>query len=125
MRRLGRIVFVVAALTIVGTACSSDDPATETSSTPTTVAGSASPRGTAVTIENFSFSPPDLQAGVGEDITVTNKDGAVHTLTAEDKTFSTGNLDPAGSATVKPTRAGTFAYFCEIHQYMKGRLTIS
>lgn len=129
MRRLLGTFLVVTIVWGGAGACSSDDGANEgagaSSPAATTTPESTGARGTLVTIENFAYSPPLLRADVGQEITVKNADGVAHTLTAEDRSFSTGTLDPSGSATVKPARPGTFSYFCEIHQYMKGQLTVS
>ncbi len=126
MRRLVGTVLAVVALSTAAS-CSSDalNDAGPSPQTATTVAEATGVEGTTVTIQNFAFSPPALRAAAGEEITVKNADGVVHTLTAEDRSFSTGTLDPSATATVKPPRAGTFAYFCEIHQYMKGQITVS
>lgn len=93
--------------------------------------GPASPSSSAggqsqVTIDNFTFLPATMTVAAGTKITVTNKDTAVHTLTATTgKAFDTGNLAPGKTATfTAPAKAGTYKYICTIHPFMKGTLTV-
>ena len=55
-------------------------------------------------------------------VTVTNDDGTMHTLTADDKSFDTGDLDGGASATITIATAGTYEYHCDIHNYMTGTI---
>jgi len=79
----------------------------------------------AVTIQNFSFSPNPLSAKVGDTITVTNKDRADHTFTADHASFNAGTVSPGKSKAVTLTKAGTIAYHCKIHSSMQGTLQVS
>ncbi|MCU1485543.1 MAG: secreted metal-binding protein [Actinomycetia bacterium] len=106
-------------LLVVGlvTACGgSDDGQPAAASTP-----SAS---SAITIEDFAFSPVLATAEVGDTITVTNKDSVTHTLTADDGSFDTGKLAP-DRASITVDSAGTFTYHCAIHSYMKGTVEVT
>ena len=58
----------------------------------------------------------------GATVTVTNDDGTVHTLTADDGKFDTGDLDGGASGTITIDEPGTYAYFCDIHNYMTGTI---
>lgn len=81
----------------------------------------------AVTIMNFQFTPSTVEVRVGDEVTVTNNDTAVqaaHTLTADDRSFDTGNLAPDATATLTLEKAGTFTYRCELHSYMKGTIQV-
>ena len=79
----------------------------------------------AVTIEGFAFSPAELTASVGDTITVTNNDGAPHTLTAEDGSFDTGRLNRGESAEITLNAAGTFPFKCAFHPAMRGTITVA
>lgn len=81
--------------------------------------------GTAITIKNFSFEPATLEVKSGQQVTVTNEDGAVHTVTADDKSFDTKDLSKGKSATFTAGKPGTYNYICSIHQYMKGTLKVT
>ncbi len=78
----------------------------------------------AIAIKNFKFEPETLKAKVGDQIKVTNEDSATHTLTAKDKSFDTGNLDEGADGTITVSKAGTFDYICNIHDYMKGTIEV-
>ena len=78
--------------------------------------------GTAVSIKNFQFSPNPIVVKAGSTLTVTNDDGTMHTLTADNKSFDTGDLDGGAKATVKIGAPGTYAYHCDIHNYMTGTI---
>jgi plastocyanin len=78
--------------------------------------------GTAVSIKNFQFSPNPIAVKARSTLTVSNNDGTTHTLTANDKSFSTGNLDGGAHATITIGAPGKYAYHCEIHNYMTGTI---
>jgi len=82
--------------------------------------------GNAITIADFKFSPTPLKVKSGQKITVTNTDSALHTVTADDKSFDTKDLKKGQTFTfTAPGKAGTYKYICDIHQYMKGSLEVS
>lgn len=79
----------------------------------------------AVTISNFTFQPATITIKRGTRVTVTNRDAAVHTATADDgHSFDTGNLDRGASKTITLTHPGSYAYRCTIHPYMRGKLIV-
>ena len=89
--------------------------------------GPAAPPGAAdsIVIKNFSFGPASLTVAPGTKITVINEDQAPHTVTANDKSFDSGNI--AGGqrgAVTAPTKPGSYPYICTIHQYMMGTLIV-
>lgn len=93
------------------------------SSTPAAPAAPAAPA--TVTIEGFAFGGPDTVAP-GAAITVTNLDGAPHTLTFRNGEVDTGTLEANTSTTVTaPLAPGTYEFFCQIHPSMQGRITVA
>jgi plastocyanin len=78
--------------------------------------------GTAVSIKNFQFSPNPIVVKARSTLTVTNHDGTMHTLTADDKSFDTGDINGGTTATVKIGAPGKYAYHCDIHNYMTGTI---
>ena len=109
-------VGLVAASAILGVACSGGDAPAGPEP------GGAGAR--RVTIKGFNFQPASLQASVGDTVTVTNEDDAEHTLTADDGSFDTGRFS-SGSRPVTLTKAGSIAYHCVVHDYMKGVIQVS
>lgn len=75
-----------------------------------------------ISIRGMKFSEKMLQVSVGDTVTFTNRDGAPHTATANDGSFDTGRLSRGESATIKISKAGEFAYFCEVHPGMKAKV---
>jgi plastocyanin len=82
----------------------------------------ASSGGTTVVIKNFQFSPNPIVVKASSALTVTNSDGTTHTLTADDKSFDTGNLDAGAKGTIKISAPGNYTYHCSIHNYMTGTI---
>lgn len=127
-RRASFAVFL--ALVVTATGCGGGDdggdaaPAGQQSG-PSAEPGSAAVTGTAVAIRNFAFVPAMLTVTRGQMITVTNEDTAPHTLTAVDGSFDSGELAKGETFTFSVDEAGTFPYFCDLHQYMKGSLQVS
>jgi plastocyanin len=77
-----------------------------------------------VAIQDFSFEPQTVGVEVGGSVTWTNEDNVTHTVTAEDGSFDSGNLNQGESATVTFDDAGTFPYFCQIHPFMRGTVQV-
>lgn len=77
-----------------------------------------------VTIKNFAFTPQPLKTTAGATVTIRNDDSTAHTFTADDHSFDTGDIAPGTSKTVQVPHAGTTAYHCNIHDYMKGTLAV-
>ena len=128
MRRIVRPLLVLLALSLA-TACGDDDDPTTAPEPPggaaTTAASPAGVPGTQIQIKDFAFTPVNLRASAGDEILVRNTDGVVHTMTAEDKSFDTGNIEGNSEKSLKMSDEGTFRYFCNIHQSMKGTITVS
>ena len=76
-------------------------------------------------IKNFMFSPQTVQLRVGQTLVVINDDTAVHTITSDDGSFDSGNLEKGQSFTFTPTKPGTYTYICDLHQYMTGTIEVS
>jgi plastocyanin len=79
----------------------------------------------AVEIAGFAFAPGSRSVKVGDSVKWTNQDGATHTVTADDGAFDSGNLAKGKSFTFTFDQAGTFAYHCNIHQSMTGKVTVT
>jgi plastocyanin len=107
-------------------ASSSSSSTTTTSGGSSSGGGSPSTSGSAtITIQNYSFSPAKMTVTPGEKVTVTNKDSVAHTVTANNKKFNTGDIDPGKTVTfTAPSSPGSYPYSCTIHPYMTGMLTV-
>jgi plastocyanin len=78
----------------------------------------------AVAISGFAFSPSSLTINVGDRVTWTNSDAVAHTATATGGAFDTGDIGQGQSASVRFTRAGTYAYYCTPHPSMTGTIRV-
>ena len=125
--RMIALTAVAAALFTAG--CGSDDEtAADSSSTAPESAdssmGSSAEETDAVKIVDFEFTPPEITVAAGTEVTFTNDDTSPHTATADDDSFDTGDLDQGASGEVTLDEPGTYAYFCNIHNYMTGSITV-
>jgi plastocyanin len=78
-----------------------------------------------IVIKNFAFDPATLTVSPGATVTVKNEDTATHTVTANDKSFDTGNVASGATRTfTAPGKPGSYQYICSIHTYMQGTLTV-
>lgn len=75
-------------------------------------------------INNFAFSPATVTVAPGGSVTWTNDDPIPHTVTADNGKWTSGNLEQGKTYTHKFSAAGTYAYHCDIHPYMKGTVIV-
>jgi plastocyanin len=87
-----------------------------------------------VVIDDFTFLPATLRVSVGETVTWVNHDATQHTVTSGARRkgvagavkpgeFDHGlELDDTFSFTFE--RAGNFAYHCDVHPRMRGRIVV-
>jgi amicyanin len=106
-------------------------PTTGTTSTPTATATQAGNAQTVMIISSgsFAFSPATLTIKVGTTVIWKNTTAAPHTVTSDDgKTFDSGMANPiaaqGGTFSFTFTSAGTFAYHCSIHPFMKATIIV-
>lgn len=99
-------------------------------------AGSASPEaedeetsssdgGTIVDIKNFRYNPDMVEIAVGSTVTWTNQEIVVHTATADEGAFDSGDLSKGESFSFTFDEPGEFSYFCEYHDNMHGTVVVS
>jgi plastocyanin len=93
------------------------------------VAGPVLAANGAVTIkevnDRYQFSPKTVYVNVGESVTWTNDSDTAHTVDSDSGgEMESGNI--AENATFDHTfsATGTFAYHCDIHDYMKGSVVV-
>ena len=78
-----------------------------------------------VTIQGFAFKPPSVAVPSGSQVTWSNKDGVIHTVTASAGPFDSGVMATDGVFTFTFKSPGTFEYFCDIHPFMKGAVVVT
>jgi plastocyanin len=88
------------------------------------VAPGASPASPAsLVISDFAFAATTVSPG--RTVTVVNRDGATHTVTADDGTFDSGEVGGGDTSSfTAPAEPGSHELICEIHPQMSGTLTV-
>lgn len=76
-----------------------------------------------VDIDHFAFHPPTLRIKRGGKVAFTNSSNVTHTATRAGS-FDTGRIRPGKTKVVQFSQAGTFAYHCSIHPFMKGKIVV-
>jgi plastocyanin len=79
----------------------------------------------AVNIDGFAFAPATLTVKAGSNVTWTNKDEDPHTVVADGDAFRSGVLGSGGTYSFTFPAAGTFAYVCSIHPFMRGTVVVT
>jgi plastocyanin len=78
---------------------------------------------TIVTIDNFTFSPPQLVVKTGTTVTWKNQDDIPHTVVSAGK-FKSKALDTDDSYSFTFTAIGDYTYFCSLHPHMTGTIKV-
>ena len=76
-----------------------------------------------MTVQSFAFAPEHIVVTVGDTVSWTNRDGAAHTSTAASRLWERA-LPPGQSAAVTFNEPGEFPYFCVLHSFMTGTVTV-
>lgn len=70
------------------------------------------------------FRPAAIEVPVGEPVVWTNSGSILHTVTASDGSFESGDWNPGARFSWVPSAPGQFSYFCTYHPWMAGRITV-
>lgn len=148
-----KLFILVPALLLLGAGCDSSATVQTTATTPTAQAPSEAPKPQpattpssplipkpplaqapvilppqnnrlSVSIAGMSFQQASVTVSVGTTVEWSNKDSVAHTVTAKDKSFSSGKMSPGSTYSHTFTKAGTYSYSCTIHPSMKGTVIV-
>lgn len=125
------LAFGSLALAVTLAACGSNSASpTSPSPSPSPSPGPGTQADVMITITgqngNQSFSPNPASVTAGQTVAWTNADSVVHDVTANDGSFTTGNIAPgATSSPIMIDTSGTITYHCSIHPSMVGSLTVT
>src|SRR5216683_998225 len=72
--------------------------------------GNNAPAAASVSIKNMAFSSGSLSVKTGATVTWTNSDTTIHTVTADDGSFNSGNIAIGATYSRAFSSAGTFSY---------------
>lgn len=122
IKRTLTLGLVLVALAAALAACGSsggDDPAPAAAQAPKAA-------GTAVSVQDNTFSPGTLKVHVGDTVTFTNEGGIAHTVTATSGAkFDSGSLAPGATFQFTAEKAGTVSYVCTFHPGMQGTIEVN
>jgi plastocyanin len=76
-------------------------------------------------IIDFSFQPARLTVRPGTTVAWSNRGQVIHTVTAEDGSFDSGEIDSGQTGSITFSRPGTYRYHCTPHPFMKGEIVVS
>lgn len=79
---------------------------------------------------NLCYIPSLVEISAGESVTWQNQDVAFHSVTSgtyetPDGLFDSGHLDPYQSFTLTFDNTGEYDYFCTLHPWMKGSVSVT
>jgi plastocyanin len=98
---------------------------TSSGSSAASAPGSPAQGGGAVTISDYEYTPADLTVPVGTVVKITNEDSTPHTVTSKESgVFESGSIETGKTGQIKLEKAGTFAYYCAFHPFMKGTIEV-
>ena len=84
--------------------------------------------GTQISIKGFAFNPSQPSVAKGATITWTNDDGTTHTVTSGVPGTLSGKFDqrvePGKTFSFTFSDTGTYEFFCNIHNSMRGTVTV-
>jgi plastocyanin len=133
-RRL--VATAAVALAVVGLAACGDDAGDATTATTAADSGTSTTTGAAggpvagdgetvtVDIADFAFAPQELTIDAGQPVVWTNTDDFAHTAQTAGDGFDTGAIEGGSSSEPVTLEPGTYEYFCGIHNYMTGTITV-
>lgn len=79
-----------------------------------------------VEISNFAFTPANITVKKGTEVTWTNKDSVVHTVSGDTSDGpNSSSLSNGDTYSFTFNTAGTFGYHCNPHQSMHGTVTVT
>ena len=92
-------------------------PAVAASTTATIVEPSDDP-------DSWTYQPTTLNLNVGDKVTWRNDGDDVHTVTSDDASFDSGDLDHGATWTYTFTAPGTYTYYCIPHPWMTATVVV-
>ncbi len=86
--------------------------------------------GSNVTIRVFQFQPGQMDVKAGSQVTWTNQDDIEHTVTSgtperPDGRFNSRLSGKGATLSFTFTQPGTYSYFCNRHQSMRGEIRVN
>lgn len=79
-----------------------------------------------IQIDNFAYEPKSRSVTLGTEVTWLNQDDAQHTVTSNNDSFKSNNLEEGDEFSYRFTQRGDYKYHCVIHgeDRMSGTITV-
>jgi plastocyanin len=90
----------------------------------TTRQAATQPRVVNVVMRNTTFVPGRIQITAGTTVVWRNNDQLIHSVTANDKSFDSGLLQPGQTYRQTFDKPGQYPYYCLPHPFMKGVVVV-
>lgn len=78
-----------------------------------------------VSISGMAFNSSNITVKPGITVTWTNNEYMKHTVTADDNSFTSGDLNYGDKFTHTFNSAGTYSYHCQYHASMTGAVNVN
>jgi len=75
-------------------------------------------------MHTMAFAPNRIEIAAGTTVVWTNNDPVVHTISADDKSWDSGAIEPGQTWSHTFTQPGEYAFHCTPHPFMKGVLVV-
>lgn len=117
------------ALSLGAAACGGDDESDSAKTDGGAPAAKSEPAAGSVDIKTFMFQPDPVRVKAGTEVTWTNTDDILHTVTSGKRGKTTGEFDKKVNLNDKFSytfdKPGTYPYVCTIHMGMDGTVIVS
>jgi plastocyanin len=122
MRRL--VSALALTLVLGGSAALAQSGPPGAASSPAPAASPVASPAVVVHMKNFAYAPDSVTIRPGQSVRFVQGDDMPHTVTANDKSFDSGDLDKGKSWTHVFAKEGTYTYTCAYHTFMKGTVVV-
>jgi plastocyanin len=75
-------------------------------------------------MRTMTFAPNRIEIAAGTTVTWTNNDPLIHTITADDKSWDSGAIEPGQTWSHTFTQPGEHSFHCTPHPFMKGVVVV-
>jgi plastocyanin len=75
--------------------------------------------------DEYLFQPLRIKVKVGSKVTWTNTGKETHNATAQDGSWSTGDVAPGQTGSVTFDKPGTYLYVCKEHPWSFGQVVVT
>ncbi|HEU0051923.1 MAG TPA: cupredoxin family copper-binding protein, partial [Longimicrobium sp.] len=75
-------------------------------------------------MRNLAYVPNRIEIAAGTTVEWTNNDPLAHSVTAADRSFDSGLIQPGATWRYTFTRPGTYDFSCTPHPFMKGTVVV-